>query len=65
MNVFLAILCIAALSACSDDETAEQKPAVIGNVQFAAVSTVSAESRPFSRVPSPAGKPATGSASRR
>ena len=33
---FLLPLCIAALSACSDDETAEQKPAVIGDVQFAA-----------------------------
>lgn len=43
---FLLSLCIAALSACSDDETAEQKPAVIGDVQFAAaIDPVSAESR--------------------
>ena len=33
---FLLSLCLAALSACSDDETTEQKPAVIGDVQFAA-----------------------------
>lgn len=43
---FLLSLCIAALSACSNDETAEQKPAVIGDVQFAAaIDPVSAESR--------------------
>lgn len=43
---FLLSLCIAALSACSDDETAEQKPAVIGDVRFAAaIDPVSAESR--------------------
>ena len=43
---FLLSLCIAALSACSDDETAEQKPAVIGDVQFAAaIDPVSADSR--------------------
>ena len=54
---FLLPLCIAALSACSDDETAEQKPAVIGDVQFAAAIDPA--------VPSPAGRPATASASRR
>ena len=43
---FLFTLCLATLSACSDDETAEQKPAVIGDVQFAAaIDPVSAESR--------------------
>lgn len=43
---FLLSLCLAALSACSDDETTEQKPAVIGDVQFAAaIDPVEAESR--------------------
>lgn len=43
---FLLSLCLAALSACSDDETTEQKPAVIGDVQFAAaIDPVKAESR--------------------
>lgn len=43
---FLFTLCLTALSACSDDETADQKPAVIGDVQFAAaIDPVSAESR--------------------
>lgn len=43
---FLLSLCLAALSACSDDETTEQKPAVIGDVQFAAaIDPIEAESR--------------------
>lgn len=43
---FLLSLCLAALSACSDDETTEQKSAVIGDVQFAAaIDPVKAESR--------------------
>lgn len=43
---FLSTLCIAALSACSDDETSSPGPAVIGDVQFAAaIDPVSAESR--------------------
>ncbi|WP_295937970.1 BACON domain-containing carbohydrate-binding protein [uncultured Alistipes sp.] len=33
---FLLTLCLAALSACSDDDTAGPKPPVIGDVQFAA-----------------------------
>lgn len=45
-RLFLFTACLAALSACSDDETTDRKPPVVGDVQFAAaIDPAQAETR--------------------
>lgn len=45
-RLFLFTACLAALSACSDDETTDRRPPVVGDVQFAAaIDPAEAETR--------------------